>query len=56
MKATYRNNLEIVSLLIEKGADVNAKNSAGNSILYVAEELNKQHAILHLLVNAGATR
>jgi ankyrin repeat protein len=56
MKATYRSNIEIVKLLVEKGADVNAKNSAGNSILYIAEELNKQPAILNLLVTAGATR
>jgi ankyrin repeat protein len=56
MKATYHNNIEIVKLLVDNGADVNARNSSGNSILYIAEELNRQPEILHLLVNTGATR
>jgi ankyrin repeat protein len=56
MKATYRDNAEIVKLLVDKGANVNAKNFAGHSILFIAEELNRQPEIIQMLANAGATR
>jgi ankyrin repeat protein len=56
MKAIYRNNFEIAKILVENGANVNAKNTSGYSVLYIGEKLNRQSEILQLLVSAGATR
>jgi ankyrin repeat protein len=56
MKAAYRDNFEIVKLLVENGANVNAKNYAGHSVLYVAEKLNRNPEIGMLLVNSGAEK
>jgi ankyrin repeat protein len=51
--AVERGDREIVKLLIEKGADVNAKVSGLNSILELAERKG-YYDIAFLLKNTGA--
>lgn len=48
-------HLDVVKLLLENGADVNALNSHGQTPLYWAEkELGKDHPLIELLEAAGA--
>ena len=56
MRATFKGNTEIVKILVENGADVNAKNAYGYSVLFIGETLNKQPEIIKMLVKAGATK
>jgi outer membrane protein TolC len=51
--ATYRGNYEIVRMLLEKGADINAATSSGMSPLYIAANEGSLE-IVKLLVEKGA--
>jgi hypothetical protein len=51
--AAEKGNLEIVKLLISKGADVNVRDSNGNSALEIAQR-NRHAEIATLLIQAGA--
>jgi ankyrin repeat protein len=51
--AAYNGHVEIARLLVQNGADVNAKNNDGSTPLYWAAE-NGHVDILHLLVENGA--
>jgi len=45
MYAAYKGNIEIVSYLIAKGADVNAKDDQGNSVLTAAKQSENKDLI-----------
>ncbi len=49
----FAGSLDIIKFLIEKGADVNAKNEAGETALKIAKE-NKNEKIIKLLKENGA--
>jgi len=47
---------EVINLLVEAGADVNATRKDGNTVLSLASKYNKDPGVIQLLVNAGAKR
>lgn len=47
--AAERNYVRVVELLLDKGADVNAETTAGQTPLHLAAENNRQEAVLCLL-------
>ena len=51
--ATHKENTEMVSILLEKGAEVNAKNSGGSTALIKAS-LNGHAEVVRMLLNNGA--
>ena len=51
--ASQFGNLNLVNLLLERGADVNAKNGSGNTALHLAILYNSSDVIM-ALINAGA--
>lgn len=51
--AVKQNNLELAKELIAKGADVNQKDSSGNSLLIVSSA-NGSAEIVQLLISSGA--
>jgi len=56
MVATYHNNVGAVNLLIKYGADINAVNCNGTTVLMYAKdgvELAKDPAVLHRLLDLG---
>ncbi|HEY1172403.1 MAG TPA: acyltransferase family protein [Verrucomicrobiae bacterium] len=53
--ATMHNRLEVMKLLIQKGADVNLKNRDGGSSLHIASLLGRHDAV-KLLLEKGADR
>ena len=50
--AAYLNNVEIVKILIDNGADLNKGDSDMNPLLYAVDGAN--YEIVELLINAGA--
>jgi ankyrin repeat protein len=50
--AVYNGHIEIARILINKGADVNAKNNAGTSIMDIAK-YKGQPEIINVLKEAG---
>jgi ankyrin repeat protein len=52
--AAYLNRAGTVKLLIEKGADVNAKDNGGRSALSLAKSARRTN-IVQMLVAAGAS-
>lgn len=52
--AVKQGNKEIVSLLIEHGADINETNVLGDNLLKMAQRAGQQEIVL-LLVSAGAS-
>ena len=54
-QAVFFGHKEIVEFLIAEGADVNAKNNAGSTPLYLAQG-KRHHAIAELLAQHGATK
>lgn len=54
LKAVKKGCLEIVNLLLNKGANVNAKNIWGETVLIEAARY-RHFSIIHALFNAGAT-
>jgi len=53
IEASYNGNIEIVKLLIETGADINAKNNYGSTSLMYASKIGHKKIVL-LLIEAGA--
>ena len=54
MHAIKNNNVEIIKYLINKGADVNAKDCKNNTVLIQAVSQISDSNIIELLINAGA--
>lgn len=54
LDAVDNNKIEAINLLIDMGADVNAKNKLGNTALHWAVK-NGRTEIVKLLKDAGAT-
>ena len=54
MHAIKNNNVEIIKYLIDKGADVNAKDYKNNTVLIQAVSQISDPNIIELLINAGA--
>ena len=54
VKAVKRGDAKRVSDLIEKGADVNTRNSYGQTPLHVAVHLRHPEPMARILVDAGA--
>ena len=56
MNACIMNNTELVKLLLENGADINAKDKNGDTALDLASinENNENNEIIKILENAGA--
>jgi DNA-binding beta-propeller fold protein YncE len=52
--AAFHGNLEIVKLLIDQGADVNATNRDGNTPLIVAAFMCRTEVVQYLLKNGGS--
>lgn len=53
MGAAENGHLEVVNLLLEKGAQIEAKNAKGNTALMIASELG-QNAVVQRLLEQGA--
>ena len=53
MWASYNGHIEVVILLIEKGADINARDSSGYTALKMASIMGHTE-IANLLIEAGA--
>ena len=54
MKAVYRNNPEIVKILVQNGDNVHAKNIGGLTALEIAETLRAQPEIVLTLRGSGS--
>ena len=54
MYAVQNNNIELVRLLLENGADVNIENEQAETALHYAAEQQVNLQILELLLNRGA--
>ena len=56
INAIFHKNIKIIKYLIEKGADINAKNEDGYTALDLASinENNENNEIIKILENAGA--
>jgi ankyrin repeat protein len=52
--ANQNGDPRVISLLIERGSDVNASNDNGETALILAAILNKNPAVLSLLISSGA--
>ena len=54
MDATYRNKRNILKLLIEKGADLNARNDRKETALFISARYDVPFEITDILLKAGA--
>ena len=58
MLATLDGNEDLVQLLLDKGANVNAKTPSGDTALSIAKELDSGHhrSVIHKLGGVGAKK
>ena len=54
MTAAYNNNPEAVKILLDAGADVNARAPDGDTVLIVAASNNRNPQVMKILLEAGA--